>query len=41
MMTRSLDVGSLESYMEDLYALPVSSLREQLKAFAKEHRVAI
>lgn len=41
MMTRSLDVGSLEGYMEGLYTLPVSSLREQLKSFAKEHRVVV
>ncbi|KAB7738688.1 phosphoenolpyruvate--protein phosphotransferase [Parvibaculum sedimenti] len=41
MMTRSLDVGSLESYMEELYALPVSSLREQLNSFAKDHRVVV
>ncbi|MEN6541140.1 phosphoenolpyruvate--protein phosphotransferase [Parvibaculum sp.] len=41
MMARSLDVGALESYMEGLYALPISSLRDELKSFARDHRVAI
>lgn len=41
MMTRSLKVGELESYMEGLYGLPDSTLRDKLAAFATEHAVAV
>lgn len=41
MMTRSLKVGDLESYMEGLYGLPDSTLRDKLAAFATEHAVAV
>jgi phosphotransferase system enzyme I (PtsP) len=41
MMARSLKVGDLESYMEGLYGLPDSTLRDKLAAFATEHAVAV
>jgi len=41
MMTRSLNVDALEKYMEDLYALPVATVRDHLKDFALEHQVIV
>ena len=40
-MIRSLSAGSLGAYLETLYKLPDHSLREKLRAFSKDHGVAI
>ena len=40
-MTRSLDVGPLERYMDSLYGLSDHSVRQKLRAWAFDHGVAI
>ena len=40
-MIRNLSVASLRDYLETLYVLPDHSLREKLRAFARDHGVAI
>ena len=41
MMVRSLDLPSLQTFMEGFYDSPEHSLRNALKKFAEEHNVAI
>jgi phosphotransferase system enzyme I (PtsP) len=41
MMVRSLDAGRLRAYMAPLLGLPVPSLRPKLRAFARDHNVAL
>ncbi len=41
MMTRSLDADALETFMEELYALPVSTVRDHLREFALSHQVVV
>ncbi len=40
-MICSLDVAALAAYMESLYEGPDRSLRDRLKEFAQDHRIAI
>ncbi|MGH6931410.1 MAG: phosphoenolpyruvate--protein phosphotransferase [Dongiaceae bacterium] len=41
MMVRSLDAGRLNGYIAPLIGLPVPSLRPKLRAFARDHNVAL
>jgi phosphotransferase system enzyme I (PtsP) len=41
MMVRSLDLPSLQTFMEDFYDSPEHSLRNALKQYAEDHNVAI
>ncbi|HUD51192.1 phosphoenolpyruvate--protein phosphotransferase [Parvibaculum sp.] len=41
MMTRSLNADALEKFMEDLYALPIATVRDHLRDFALEHQVVV
>jgi phosphotransferase system, enzyme I, PtsP len=41
MMVRSLNVGGLEAFMEDLYARPDASVREELRGYADAQGIAI
>jgi phosphotransferase system enzyme I (PtsP) len=40
-MIRSLDLGGLKDYLEEIRRLPVVSLRRNLMAFARDHAVAL
>jgi phosphotransferase system enzyme I (PtsP) len=40
-MIRSLDLPKLENYMDGLYQLPVRSVREELRHFARDHGVTL
>lgn len=41
MMVRSLNVGDLEAFMEDLYTRPDGSVREELRGYADAQGIAI
>lgn len=41
MMIRSLDAGKLAAFMEELYALPGRSLRDELMRFAEENDIVV
>ncbi len=41
LMVRSLDVSQLGRYLDSLYDLPDHSLRNRLRDFARDHRIAI
>ncbi|MGQ0664482.1 MAG: phosphoenolpyruvate--protein phosphotransferase [Pseudomonadota bacterium] len=40
-MTRTIDVAALARYVEDLCRLPDHSVREKLRAFARDHRIEL
>jgi len=40
-MVRSLDLGRLQTYLSDIQGTVVSSLRGRLRAFARDHNVAL
>jgi phosphotransferase system enzyme I (PtsP) len=40
-MIRSLDLGQLAAYLRSILRLPVASLRSPLRAFARDHEVAL
>jgi phosphotransferase system, enzyme I, PtsP len=40
-MIRSLDLGQLAAYLRSVLRLPVASLRSPLRAFARDHEVAL
>ena len=39
-MVRSLDAGRLRSFLDDLLPRSIPSLREHVRAFARDHEVA-
>jgi phosphotransferase system enzyme I (PtsP) len=40
-MIRSLDLGQAAAYLRSVLHLPVASLRSPLRAFARDHEVAL
>ena len=40
-MVRSLDTGSLASYLDEIGGRPDHSLRRRLEAYARDHNVAV